>query len=435
MRVVAIDIHAARCPSDRLARTQRSVDFLRWSTQTNLRFDRIIANPPFLSLRRIDGTMLESALQIDGPHESRVTANSNSWYAFLCASLKLLKRGGHLGFILPAAWDYADYASPLRERISSFFTSVEVHRCWKPLFNDVQDGSIVLIARDYGGHSNSIRRFESETVDDLLLGLERCSLGVPNQAVDPTPPESADICKLGDIIEIRLGGVTGDADYFLLSETTREKWELPEQALVPVVSKSRHLIAPMLQREHWNRLRASNERIWLFRPPENLKRNHFVKRYLNLPVRDGGCHRSRYKVACRKPWYKTPLPQKCHGFMSGMPGELPWLSLRAMRNLSASNTLYVITFREMLTIDARCALAIQLISTNGAGQLDRVRRRYPAGLGKFEPGDLQRLSVMRVTKSAGALAAYKTAVRHVLDGDMRMARSTADDWIGRNLGR
>src|SRR5213076_371923 len=41
-RIVAIDLDRAASPSDKLGTTFRGVDFLRWSTKTIQRFDRIV---------------------------------------------------------------------------------------------------------------------------------------------------------------------------------------------------------------------------------------------------------------------------------------------------------------------------------------------------------------------------------------------------------
>src|SRR6266850_3524896 len=52
-RVTAIDLDSASCDADELAVTQRGVDFLQWSTQTNSRFDRIVGNPPYVAISRL----------------------------------------------------------------------------------------------------------------------------------------------------------------------------------------------------------------------------------------------------------------------------------------------------------------------------------------------------------------------------------------------
>ena len=61
--------------------------------------------------------------------------------AFLTASLNLVRPGGCLGFVLPASWDFADYAASIRDEVFKSFERVEVYRCKRPLFDSVQEGA------------------------------------------------------------------------------------------------------------------------------------------------------------------------------------------------------------------------------------------------------------------------------------------------------
>src|SRR5438034_1268556 len=47
-RITAIDLESAPGPQDTRANTHRGIDFLQWAATTQRRFDRIVANPPFV---------------------------------------------------------------------------------------------------------------------------------------------------------------------------------------------------------------------------------------------------------------------------------------------------------------------------------------------------------------------------------------------------
>ncbi len=83
------------------------------------------------------------------PNGRSVSLGSNYWYAFVCASLTLLKPGGDLCFILPAAWDYANYAASLRDSIPHYFAHFEIHRSRQPMFKLVQEGCVVIVGRGF----------------------------------------------------------------------------------------------------------------------------------------------------------------------------------------------------------------------------------------------------------------------------------------------
>ena len=172
-RITAIDLEPTSGSEDSAAKTLRGIDFLRWASTTEQRFDRIVANPPFVSLSKLELELRESALQIVSPNGNRVVLSSNYWQAFLSASLGLLRPNGKLAFVLPASWDYADYASEIKAEISESFEQVEIYRSNRPLFESVQEGSVVLIAFGFGSAENQLSRFEFTRAGELIRALEK----------------------------------------------------------------------------------------------------------------------------------------------------------------------------------------------------------------------------------------------------------------------
>src|ERR1039457_390733 len=150
-RVRAIDIDPERAGNDCLAKTLRGQDFISWSATTHERFDRIVANPPYVSISRLPAelqkTTAEFRSRLTGTH---VSLGSNYWCAFLLASIDLLKPDGRLCFVLPAGWDYAAYAGWFRENLIRFFERIDVHRSQAPMFATVREGSVVVVAAGFG---------------------------------------------------------------------------------------------------------------------------------------------------------------------------------------------------------------------------------------------------------------------------------------------
>ena len=54
-------------------------------------------------------------------------ANANYWVPFLVAGMRLLKPGGSLAYILPAAWEYANYAVA----VLAVFGAFVLHFAWR----------------------------------------------------------------------------------------------------------------------------------------------------------------------------------------------------------------------------------------------------------------------------------------------------------------
>ena len=134
------------------------------------------------------------------------------------------------------------------------------------------------------------------------------------------------------------------------------------------------------------------------------------------------------KIRIREPWYRTPLPRNCHGFVSGMSRHGPWISLNMAPRLTATNTLYAITFRAAMSPEQRCAWALALIASGKFREtLSSLGRVYADGLIKYEPGDLANLQITRRPKRVkGARQAYRQAIEFLLSGETQAACRVAD---------
>lgn len=436
-RIRALDLEPASRDSDRFARVIRGTDFLHWATRTSERFNKIIANPPYLALSRLGERLRKNAQLVCDPFSGKtLPLRGNYWHSFLCASLHLLKRDGGLAFLLPAAWDYGNYAEQLREQLPRHFEHVHVHRSYTPLFKGVQEGSVVLLALGFRREQKKFHRGEYFQIKDLLRSLSSPSISgnvseKPETVCHPEPH----FRKLGDLVDIPIGAVCGDARYFLLTEAKRRSHKLPISSCIPVLSRSSHLQKALISRRVWEGLRNRQERIWLFRPDERHRNNKSVQRYLRLPLDSGGCDRSRFKVRVRKTWYQTEMPMQVDGFISGMSSAGPWLALSSMPRLNVTNTLYVVKFKSAATLPQRAAIGLAMLTSSARRTIARVGRRYPDGLLKFEPGDLKEIQIPIVSRLKGATRVYRKAIGYFLDGDVKKAEALADRWVNRRTGR
>ena len=148
--IFGLDVDGLPQPNDRFGKILRGTEFLRWSLLTKLRFNKIVANPPYVAIERLHPSIRTAAVEASLSDEIKTTANGNAWYAFLCAAIRLLNKDGSLCFLLPAAWEYANYAAPLRNSILQYFSAVDVYRTATPIFRAerVQEGSVSCSRED-----------------------------------------------------------------------------------------------------------------------------------------------------------------------------------------------------------------------------------------------------------------------------------------------
>jgi adenine-specific DNA-methyltransferase len=423
-RIVAIDLDPVGSPADNLATTIRRVDFLKWAQETRRRFDRIVGNPPFVSIKRLRVSLQKTAADVLDIDETPIGLNANTWYAFVLASLRLLKKDGCLAFVLPSAAEFTNYSAAIRKSVHETFRSLELYRCTRPLFEGVQEGTIVAIARGYDGGPCMIRRKRFGTREGLIQALAQSGRADGRQCRVKSTTSSAAMLPLKSIARIRLGGVTGDASFFLMDERKRKHLRLPTSAFTPVVSKARHLRFASLEQENWNQLKEQEERVWLFNPTPSLTRRVWrVKNYLY--PKEGGCNRDAYKVAGRDPWYRTPLLSRADAFISGMSQYGPWLCVNEFPKVRATNTLYVLSFSEQYRSE-RYMWALALLTSIAQRQIRGIGRHYADGLIKYEPGALGEVELPRLRADANHKALYERAVNALRASDLASAKDIAD---------
>lgn len=424
-RIIAIDLDKRPAAADRLATTMRGVDFLQWAKETDRRFDRIVGNPPFISIAQLSSSLQKTAASVFDLNGRAIGRGANLWYAFVLASLPLLRKGGCLAFVLPSAAEFANYCAGIRQGVAQAFGRLELYRCGRPLFDDVQDGTLVAVARDYGLGPGLVSQRSFESRAALTQGLTNVGRVAGHRCPSRKTPGNGAGVTLGSVADICLGGVTGDASFFLMNEGKRSELGLPRRAFVRVVSKARHLRSATLTQDDWDNLRTSGERIWLFSPSVAFANHPQIRRYLKLEQIEGGCNRQAYKVSTRDPWYRTPMPSVPDAFLSGMSQHGPWLCINETRGLNATNTLYVVRFLSRNRGDWYL-WALALLTSEARRQLRRIGRRYPDGLIKYEPGPLGKIDLPRLKIDADHKALYTKAAAALLSGERGLAREIAD---------
>jgi len=431
-QICALDLDPNKSPADALASTTRGVDFLRWSFYTEQRFDRIIGNPPFAAIKSLPTRLQISAAGIKDLDGFPIGRGANLWYAFVVASLKILREGGSLGFVLPSSAEYADYSLAIRAAVRSRFRQLELHRCNRPLFANVQEGTVVAIGRGYGEGPCQFRRKEYDEPEKLIASISNPLPSNGRHCLVVPSNDGRRTVRLGNIAEIRLGGVTGDARYFLLKDDKRVSLGLPRSAVIPVVTRAKHLKSAILTEKAWESLRLKGERVWLFNPVGQSFENRSVQRYLRLAEDRGGCNRSGFKVSRRTPWYRTPLPKAPHAFISGMGAVGPWICFNEKPGLNATNTLYVVTFNDTVSRNQRYGWSLALLSSFAQRQLRRLGRQYADGLVKYEPGTLANIELPRLKIGLQMRPIYVKAVRALIANDRSASRRIADAAILEN---
>lgn len=429
--ITAIDIAPGPGSLDSAAQTKRGVDFLEWASGHWASVDHVVMNPPYVALNRLKGKLLDRALSVCLADGKPLSLKANYWAAFLAAAVGCVREGGSLVAVLPAAWDFAKYASRVRDSVVRAFGEVNVVRCASPLFPRVQEGVVIVAAFQRGTRNSIQRRIEVPNLPETIVALEQIAEGRVSPhatTMRSFAPPLPTLQRLDELVHIHIGAVTGDAGYFLLNDEERKRWGLPRSAVRPVLSRSSHLTASTMNTRAWEQLRDRGARVWMFSPTSSALKHRAVEAYLEHGE-NGGCNIKAHKIARRDPWYRPPLPGRIDGFVSGMSRRLPFVVLRTMPGLTASNTLYVIRFKRRVTTAEKATLGLVLLTSAVRKELALHARVYADGLLKFEPADLGAVRIPMVHPRRGAWRVLQKATAALLAGREAEASAMADAWV------
>jgi adenine-specific DNA-methyltransferase len=424
--ITGLDLAPESAAADRFAEVSRGVDFISWARKQTKRYGCVIGNPPYLTIERLPKRLRERARKVNLPDGTPLPRGANYWLAFLYAATGLLAEGGAIAFLLPAAHQYADYAKHWRSWVAASFERSHIFRVSRRVFDDVQEGSVVLIATGYKKPVVSAEEVHCDSAVELVLALqnlrgERRQSKAKRTVLSGTAP----LFRWDDVFDMRVGVVTGHNESFVLTEQQRLDARLPLSAVEPIVGRARHIAVADILRSHWQRLRNDGVDVWLFRPSPASRRSKYVLAYIRSIERA----KRNFKVTARRDWTRPDVPHKPQGFLTGMSMHGPWIALNRCSRLLATNTLYTVRFKTARTLADRAAIALGLLTTIVRKQLPDVQRIYPDGLPKLEPRDLRRLTIPVKRGDARALPTYREAVTALLRGEEANARALADDWF------
>ena len=108
----------------------------------------------------------------------------------------------------------------------------------------------------------------------------------------------------------------------------------------------------------------------------------------------------------------------------------PWLSFTRMKELSATNTLYVARFKTQLSLRDKYIHALQLLSSPGRDALWKHARVYADGLIKFEPNDIAATALPIVEPREDVFGTYRDAVKALSQGNTKEGAAIAVSALG-----
>ncbi len=180
---------------------------------------------------------------------------------------------------------------------------------------------------------------------------------------------------LGELARIEIGVVTGANAWFVLDQASAAASELPQTALVPILSRARQVRGLEITKAEVRGMAEKGERTLLFRPEVTGQRGGPIRRYLAKILR--AKRRRVLWFSKRNPWWKVQLGRSCDAILTYMNNAGPRIVLTE-RGLRCTNTLHRLRFINRDPVHAR-SVSASMLTTFTQVEAERIGRVYGGG--------------------------------------------------------
>lgn len=390
--------------------TLKQADFFSVATPDQLTspvpwMDAIIGNPPFVRYQRHIGEARDRSKQAALRQGVRLSNLASSWAALLVHACGFLKPEGRLAMVLPAELLTVSYAEPVRNWLKQRFGQVHLVMFDRLQFDNAIEKVVLVLAAGEGG-CDAFSLYYLDDAPDLAQvrpmsnhaapvfdGGKWTHLFLSNKQRTLFHQVSTDgFSALGDYGSPELGIVTGGNSFFTLSEATRVRYGLSEEAgqVVKVCPPgTKHLKGLAFSAAAWKQLRHAGERVWLFRPdatdtsPEVMA---YVAEGNRIEV-DGA-----YKCSIRTPWWRPPIVSPPDLYFTYMSHRYPRLIANTAKTTFV-NSMHGLRLKPDVHRESRDALPLLAFNSVTMLGAEVHGRSYGGGILKMEPREAAALPV------------------------------------------
>ena len=405
-------------------------------------FDAIVGNPPYVRYHSIPEKLQKKAEDRLAQMGISISGRSSYWAFFLLYSAHFLNAGGRLAMVLPGALLHTDYSARVRELFISHFEKVNIYLLQERIFDNTQEESVIVCAEGARRQNRTVRVEHVSTVEELRKtiagaqsnestnGDESRDGGLLRALVTDTAldlydelSESPNAVRLGKWVDTRIGIVTGNNDYFILSQDEWRQTEIPEKYFIPVLRRPAYVNGLIATDRDLKILSKEGKPYRLLNPPENLSRTpKSLRKYIEQGEEKGV--NLAWKCKSRDPWYIVPHTYVPEAIIPCMAAS--WARLMVNRSsYTCTNNIIRLSWKEKRPSNDWARLALGTLSTFCQLSAELVGRSYGGGVLKLEPTELTRLVVPLIPVEVTRALAKK--VHSLLrEGDVAAATNAVD---------
>ncbi len=407
----------------------------------NNKYDGIICNPPYFKFHDYEN---KNALRREIKQRLKINLSgfTNIYTLFLLKSIYQLNPNGRIAYIVPSEFLNADYGTSVKDYLlkSNLLRHIIIFDFKENIFEDaLTTSAILLLANDQNKDKIQISKLENTHQLDSLSKLienypkSRGDILLSKNEIDPNikwrkyyqnqeSSQYKNLTKFSEVAKVVRGIATGANDYFSFNIEKAEKFSISKDFLLPCIIKSKDIEKPFFTIEDFEELKTNNTNIFLL-DADKQNKSESVLKYIKIGEQQG--INKRFLTSKRKPWYKLEnrIPPPIWVGVFNRTGLKFIRNEAEIRNLTTYHCIYPIeNLFKKLDID----LLFAYLLTDVAQQIfNDNRREYGDGLKKFEPNDLNKASMLDLSKldqitTEKIISIYKDYRKSVIEGNERI---------------
>ncbi|MBR0243880.1 MAG: Eco57I restriction-modification methylase domain-containing protein [Bacteroidaceae bacterium] len=391
----------------------RQADFLA-ATPGEEHFDLLVANPPYVRHHHIKSD-IKQRLQVLVLRETgiRISGLAGLYCYFLMLASRWLKQEGLSCWLIPSEFMDVNYGEAVKRYLLQNVDLMHIHRFRAEdlQFTDALVSSCIVIFKnakpEADGHAVTFSMGGSIRHPDKQKSISSSDL----QPAEKWTPlfesqyvATSSEATLGDFFMVKRGIATGDNEFFIIDQTTIDRYSIPQLFLQPVLPSPRYVQSDMIDEE--NGLPVVERRQFLFtcNLPESVLKERYptVWQYIEDGRKRGVCE--GYICSRRTPWYFCEQREPAAIVMPYMGrGESANRLFRFILNTSKAVTTNVylllypkVPYRQQLQNKDTLKAVWKELNAISPESLCRGGRFYGGGLRKMEPRELMKVPAGRV---------------------------------------
>ncbi|MEW7987470.1 MAG: N-6 DNA methylase [Candidatus Thiodiazotropha endolucinida] len=425
---------------------------LQPSNFSESQFDVVIGNPPYVAHHDMYKGQRKRALYSLAISQYSIRGRTSLWAYFILHSLKFIKQSGRMAWLLPGSLINAYYGREIINILVREFSKVIILPCAKRIFmgEGAKENTVVLLAEGKGLESNGsaqvsfinyLDEFEEVAINSKEGILASTALNEKLNYAGLSRKENLvfkKICSvsesktIGSLADIKIGIVTGNNKFFVLTETEANQHKLPGSVRRLILSKHTISQGVQLHEDDLELARANNFRCVLVNTLNYKRNSKALTKYLDSYPEEEKLKVKTFKK--RKVWHTADDGADPDGFFIYMSQTGPRLILNNAGSTS-TNTIHRVYFKNISQLYKRKIISISLLTTFSQLSAELEGRSYGSGVLKLEPSEAKAIRVyvpqqFSVTEVNQAFTTIDNALRN---NDIEGARIIADRLIFRDI--